>query len=123
MVRRVSTAADLTAPGWPAYGLRFKAGSNVEAHLAKLEAAAKESNGTFAAYTHDTMPERWHFSSGERVAPIYLVPSLGWVITDHVRGGVGGRRGRTPLTTRQEEYERHGGDELPIKGCHGFGEC
>ncbi|KAL1405220.1 hypothetical protein Q8F55_008845 [Vanrija albida] len=88
--------------GWPAYGLRFKPGSDVDAHLATLEAAAKESNGSFAAYTHDTMPERWHFSSGERVAPIYLVPKLGWVITDH------------------EEYNRHGGDELPIKGCHGY---
>lgn len=89
--------------GWPSFGLRFKDQSPVDKHYETLKAAAA-ANRSFAVYTHDTMPERWHFSHGLRVAPFYLVPSLGWVITDHV------------------EYDSHGGDrgELSIKGAHGY---
>lgn len=70
--------------GWPSLGLRFRDQSPVDKYLAVLQTASE--NGTFSVYTHDTMPERWHFSNGARVAPIYLVPKLGWVITDHVGG-------------------------------------
>jgi hypothetical protein len=28
------------------------------------------------------MPERWHFTGHERIAPIYCVPEVGWAITD-----------------------------------------
>lgn len=30
------------------------------------------------------MPDRWHFTGSDRIAPIYIVPALGWSITDHV---------------------------------------
>lgn len=74
--------ADLESrDGWPSLGLRFKRGADIEAHLARLKRA---SNDSFAVYTKDTMPDRWHFSHGDRVAPIYLVPQLGWVLTDHL---------------------------------------
>lgn len=68
--------------GWPSLGLRFRDQSPVDRYLELLKTASE--NGTFSVYTHDTMPERWHFNHGARVAPIYLVPKLGWVITDHV---------------------------------------
>lgn len=69
--------------GWPSFGVRFKDQSPVDKYYDVLKAAS-EVNGSFAIYTHDTMPERWHFNHGPRVAPFYLVPKLGWVITDHV---------------------------------------
>ncbi|WRT66029.1 uncharacterized protein IL334_002980 [Kwoniella shivajii] len=69
--------------GWPSVGLRFKEGMDTDHYLQLLLDAAESSNGTFAVYTHDTMPERWHFSHGHRIAPIYIVPTLGWAITDH----------------------------------------
>ncbi|WWC60675.1 uncharacterized protein I303_103250 [Kwoniella dejecticola CBS 10117] len=69
--------------GWPSVGLRFKAGTDTEYYLNILLEAAEQSNGTFAVYTHDTMPDRWHFSHGHRIAPIYVVPTIGWAITNH----------------------------------------
>lgn len=68
--------------GWPSLGLRFRPGSPIQHHLERLQAS---SNASFAVYTRETMPKRWHFEHGDRVAPIYLVPALGWVLTDHVR--------------------------------------
>ncbi|WWC68295.1 uncharacterized protein I206_102219 [Kwoniella pini CBS 10737] len=69
--------------GWPSVGLRFKEGTNSGYYLEILLEAAEQSNGTFAVYTPETMPERWHFSHGHRIAPIYVVPTIGWAITDH----------------------------------------
>ncbi|GFZ43401.1 hypothetical protein JCM24511_01121 [Saitozyma sp. JCM 24511] len=69
--------------GWPSVGLRFKAGSPTDVYLDRLLQAAEKSNGSFAVYTHETMPDRWHFSGIPRIAPIYVVPHLGWVISNH----------------------------------------
>ncbi|KAK8865583.1 hypothetical protein IAR55_000727 [Kwoniella newhampshirensis] len=88
--------------GWPSVGLRFKHGADVDLYLIKLLEAADKSNGTFAVYTHETMPERWHFSHGHRIAPIYIVPHLGWAISDH-----------------HEHEVIHEGDYRP-KGNHGY---
>lgn len=79
--------------------------------LEKLMQTAIQSNGGIEVYTHETMPERYHFSSNyifaelfflynvmenyltilfiyytdnPRVAPIYVVPKLGWVVSDKV---------------------------------------
>jgi hypothetical protein len=68
--------------GWPTYGLWFQRGVDYAPHVAKLQEAAR--NGSFAVYTHDTMPERWHFAHADHIAPVYLVPDLGWLLTDHV---------------------------------------
>jgi hypothetical protein len=67
--------------GWPAFGLWFNSDvTDYTPHVAQLES---KMNGSFSVYTHETMPERWHFE-GPRVAPVYVVPDLGWVVTDHV---------------------------------------
>nr|XP_031857489.1 uncharacterized protein CI109_007108 [Kwoniella shandongensis]KAA5524561.1 hypothetical protein CI109_007108 [Kwoniella shandongensis] len=88
--------------GWPSVGLRFKEGVDEDKYLRMLLDAAEQSNGTFAVYTHDTMPDRWHFSHGHRIAPIYIVPYLGWAISDH-----------------HEHEVIHEGDYRP-KGNHGY---
>lgn len=56
----------------------------MEEYLQILLDAADESDGSFAVYTRETMPERWHFNATNRIAPIYVVPKLGWAITDNV---------------------------------------
>ncbi|ADV21394.1 type I phosphodiesterase/nucleotide pyrophosphatase [Cryptococcus gattii E566] len=68
--------------GWPSVGLRFSSTSNHSLYLERLFSAAEASNGTFAVYTPDTMPQRWHFTGGRRIAPIYVVPDIGWAVTD-----------------------------------------
>ncbi|XAO23591.1 hypothetical protein I312_102371 [Cryptococcus bacillisporus CA1280] len=68
--------------GWPSVGLRFSSTSNHSLYMERLLSAAEASNGTFAVYTPDTMPQRWHFIGGRRIAPIYVVPDIGWAVTD-----------------------------------------
>ncbi|KAG2167387.1 hypothetical protein VTO58DRAFT_100792 [Aureobasidium pullulans] len=66
--------------GWPLYGLRPKNDSDIEPlydHL-KQEAAAMEG---FDVYLKDRdMPERYHFSRNDRIAPLWVIPRTGWAI-------------------------------------------
>jgi hypothetical protein len=66
-------------PGWPLVGLHFKEGTNSTKYLELLEAAVSRQPG-FGVYTHETMPKRWHFAQSPRIAPIYVVPHIGWAI-------------------------------------------
>ncbi|MBW0538224.1 hypothetical protein O181_077939 [Austropuccinia psidii MF-1] len=66
--------------GWPSAGLRFPDGVDTKPILDKLLEAEKNHAG-FRVYTHETMPPRWHFTNSPRIAPIYVMPNLGWVIS------------------------------------------
>lgn len=80
--------------GWPAMGIRFRESANVTHYLRLLEEAADKDNGKkFNVYTHENMPERWHFSHGDRIAPIYVVPQIGYVLTTRKEGDVGMSKG------------------------------
>lgn len=40
-----------------------------------------EASGNFEVYLRDKdMPERYHFSNNERIAPLWMVPKTGWAI-------------------------------------------
>jgi len=62
-------------------GLRFKNGANESEYINLLQQAAKLNSDKFDAYTHETMPERYHFAHNPRISPIYLVPKLGYALT------------------------------------------
>ncbi|KAF4629367.1 hypothetical protein G7Y89_g8777 [Cudoniella acicularis] len=66
--------------GWPLYGLRPKDPS----HLQSLyDTLAKEAakNPNYEVYLRDVnMPERYHFSKNERIAPLWIIPKTGWAI-------------------------------------------
>ncbi|KAG8832826.1 hypothetical protein FRC17_000580 [Serendipita sp. 399] len=70
--------------GWPNFGLRFSASANVSHYLSVFEqySASHHPDSPFAVYTPETMPRRYHFSNNQRIAPIYLCPRLGWVISN-----------------------------------------
>ena len=72
--------------GWPSMGLRFSPGVDSTAYLNILLEAAKNNKEKFDVYTHDTMPERYHFSHNPRIAPIYIVPKYGYALTTRGRG-------------------------------------
>lgn len=55
----------LRTVGWPSAGLRFAPHIDTDLMLAKLQNASAESKGGFQVFTHDTMPERWHFGGHE----------------------------------------------------------
>lgn len=109
--------------GWPSFGLHFDEEGDLEPVMQRLKAASTgEKRLNFTTYTPATMPERWHFSHGPRIAPVYLVPDLGWIITDHVsRIMVAPAARRCLKLTVQEEYERYERGNKMVKGCHGFG--
>lgn len=66
--------------GWPLYGLRPKKDADLNAlyTMLKLEAG---SSGNFDVYLRDLdMPNRYHFSQNERIAPLWMIPKTGWAI-------------------------------------------
>ncbi|THG95374.1 hypothetical protein EW145_g7971 [Phellinidium pouzarii] len=83
--------------GWPSKGIRFSSKCNSTHYLDILLKAASENPEKFDVYTRETMPERYHFANNYRIAPIYVVPKIGYA-----------------LTTREE------GDDGLSKGNHGY---
>jgi predicted AlkP superfamily pyrophosphatase or phosphodiesterase len=71
--------------GWPLYGLRPIDPS--PSHLQELyesllaKSLLPENLGHFSVYLRDTnMPEHYHFSNNPRIAPLWIVPAVGWAI-------------------------------------------
>ena len=66
--------------GWPLYGLRPKNPNDLQ-DLYYILLAEAEMNPNFDVYLRDiNMPERYHFSKNERIAPLWIVPKTGWAI-------------------------------------------
>ncbi|KAG8214524.1 alkaline-phosphatase-like protein [Butyriboletus roseoflavus] len=85
--------------GWPSFGLRFSEGTDERVVLEKLIRASNEPqfSGKFQVYATDSyaggyleeataMPSRYHFSASERIAPIWVVPKLGYALTSREMG-------------------------------------
>jgi predicted AlkP superfamily pyrophosphatase or phosphodiesterase len=79
--------------GWPSMGLRFYPQTNISHYLDLLLKASDANPEKFNVYTHETMPERYHFSHNERIAPIYVVPNIGYALTTKKEGDVGMSKG------------------------------
>ena len=66
--------------GWPLYGLRPKNLDDLQELYDGLAEKAK-SNPNIDVYLRDkNMPERYHFSQNDRIAPLWIVPKTGWAI-------------------------------------------
>ena len=65
--------------GWPLYGLRPKNSSDVATLYDHLLAEANQ-NPNFDVYLRETMPDRYHFSHNDRIAPLWVIPKTGWAI-------------------------------------------
>ncbi|KAL8894489.1 MAG: hypothetical protein Q9207_008490 [Kuettlingeria erythrocarpa] len=65
--------------GWPLYGLRPKSPADLQGLYANLLEEA-EHNENLEVYTKETMPERYHFSNNDRIAPLWVIPKTGWAI-------------------------------------------
>lgn len=66
--------------GWPLYGLRPKQESDLQGLYDHLKQEAQNSPG-FEVYLRDVdMPERYHFTKSDRIAPLWIVPKTGWAI-------------------------------------------
>ncbi|KAI9745089.1 MAG: hypothetical protein M1818_001367 [Claussenomyces sp. TS43310] len=66
--------------GWPLYGLRPKDMADLQGLYDKLSSEAA-SGMNFEVYLRDVnMPERYHFTQNDRIAPLWIVPKVGWAI-------------------------------------------
>ena len=66
--------------GWPLYGFRPKKPDDLDRIHKQLVEKAK-TNPNIEVYLRDVdMPERYHFSKNERIAPLWIVPKTGWAI-------------------------------------------
>lgn len=66
--------------GWPLMGLRPKNPEDTQSLYDGLKEKAK-TTPSIEVYMRDVdMPERYHFSKNERIAPLWIVPKTGWAI-------------------------------------------
>ncbi|KAJ8590810.1 hypothetical protein M405DRAFT_142365 [Rhizopogon salebrosus TDB-379] len=96
--------------GWPSMGLRFALGTNVTEALARLCQYTVAHPGQFDVFTSESfftdpvtslvdlnafnhgksksgagtmepMPERYHFSANYHIAPVWVIPRMGYALT------------------------------------------
>ncbi|KAG2362933.1 alkaline-phosphatase-like protein, partial [Suillus spraguei] len=74
--------------GWPSMGLRFTPDTNVTEALERLCEYTLTHPDQFdmSAGTVEPMPERYHFSHNYRIAPVWIVPRIGYALTDRTDG-------------------------------------
>ncbi|KAF8512855.1 Phosphodiest-domain-containing protein [Hysterangium stoloniferum] len=72
--------------GWPSMGLRFGPDVNASHVLELLTTHAEKAPEKFSVYTQDNMPPSYHFSNNPRIAPIYIVPKVGYAVTNDKEG-------------------------------------
>ncbi|KAJ9612803.1 uncharacterized protein PV06_08436 [Exophiala oligosperma] len=92
--------------GWPLRGMRLKDPDRDVPILYEQLSKEAAKAGSFEVYTLETMPERYHFSNNDRIAPLWVVPKTGWAIVEKSDFDVA-----EALETGQE-YEP--------KGLHGY---
>jgi len=92
--------------GWPLLGLRPKHPSDIpKLHEQLLEKSATHPN--FEVYLRDKdMPERWHFTNNDRIAPLWIMPKAGWAVVSKTEFDV-------------ERGKKEGKVYLP-RGLHGY---
>ncbi|PGH08464.1 hypothetical protein AJ80_07863 [Polytolypa hystricis UAMH7299] len=66
--------------GWPLQGLRPKKPEDLTTLRTQLLESSKPYSDSIEIYTRDTMPERYHFSNNERIAPLWIIPKTGWAM-------------------------------------------
>ena len=96
-IREKRSNFDLYILGWPSVGLRFRPTTNVTRNLEVLLRAVDKNPEKFDVFTHETMPKRYHFSNNERIAPIYVIPKIGYALTNHKDGDDGMSKGVSVL--------------------------
>ncbi len=66
--------------GWPLFGLRPKDPAQLQPMYDALK-FKEATNPNIEVYLRDKdMPERYHFSNNERIAPLWIIPKTGWAI-------------------------------------------
>jgi predicted AlkP superfamily pyrophosphatase or phosphodiesterase len=88
-VSRLIQLEDLVDPaelshidGWPLYGLRPKNPLDLHRLYDQIKERTKDNPNVEVYLRDENMPERYHFSKSERIAPLWIIPKTGWAIVD-----------------------------------------
>lgn len=92
--------------GWPSRGLRPKQPEDLPRLQEQLFENAKNFIDGVEVYTRENMPERYHFSHSDRIAPLWAIPKTGWAIVERPEFDV-----KIALKTGEPYYPR---------GIHGY---
>ncbi|KAH8692054.1 nucleotide pyrophosphatase family protein [Talaromyces proteolyticus] len=68
--------------GWPLRGLRPKRDEDLDVLKSQLAEHAENFSDAIEVYTRETMPERYHFSNNDRIAPLWVIPKAGWAVVE-----------------------------------------
>ncbi|OJD10102.1 hypothetical protein AJ78_08749 [Emergomyces pasteurianus Ep9510] len=68
--------------GWPLQGIRPKRPEDLETLKQQLTESSKRYQDSIEVYTRETMPDRYHFSNNDRIAPLWVIPKTGWAIVE-----------------------------------------
>jgi predicted AlkP superfamily pyrophosphatase or phosphodiesterase len=92
--------------GWPLYGLRPKNASNLHNLYNQVKERTKDNPNLEVYLRDENMPERYHFSKNQRIAPLWIIPKAGWAIVDKSEFDV--------------EEGKKKGDVYHPRGLHGY---
>ncbi|EEP76528.1 conserved hypothetical protein [Uncinocarpus reesii 1704] len=66
--------------GWPLQGLRPKNDTDIPKIMHDLRKNSEQYKDSIEVHTRENMPERYHFSNNDRIAPIWIIPKTGWAV-------------------------------------------
>lgn len=92
--------------GWPLYGLRPKNPSDLHRLYDQVKERTKDNPNVEVYLRDENMPERYHFSKNERIAPLWIIPKAGWAIVDKSEFDI--------------EQGKKNGDVYHPRGLHGY---
>lgn len=93
--------------GWPLRGLRPKRPEDLQTLYDQALESSKKYDNKFDVYLKDrNMPERYHFSNNDRIAPLWIVPKTGWAVVERANFDV--------------EVAKEEGKIYHPKGLHGY---
>ncbi|EAW14238.1 alkaline phosphatase family protein [Aspergillus clavatus NRRL 1] len=68
--------------GWPLRGIRPRRPENLQTLQDQLENMALQYADAVEIYTREMMPQRYHFTRNDRIAPLWVIPKAGWAIVE-----------------------------------------
>lgn len=92
--------------GWPLRGLRPKKAEHLRVLEEQVERLKANYSDVVEVYRKKAMPERYHFSDNDRIAPLWVMPKAGWAVVER------------PEFDAQDAIKK--GDIYHPRGVHGY---